>query len=134
MAEPKKKPAPPGFVAGKPLSPESPADPALGDVLSREELDQFSTLQLLDLIAGKLPPRHSSLLDLVYLRERVVAMEEMNDQAREAIEKLDAIIEKLRAPAYRVGTVLAPVEPDKAHVCLGGVDYVCRCDPAIPLA
>ena len=26
------------------------------------------------------------------------------------------------------------VEPDKAHVCAGGADYVCRLDPQIPLA
>jgi proteasome-associated ATPase len=26
-----------------------------------------------------------------------------------------------------------PVEPDKAHVCVGGTDYVCRLDPQIPL-
>ncbi|HEY6170106.1 MAG TPA: AAA family ATPase [Verrucomicrobiae bacterium] len=132
MPEQKKKPGTPPSVS-KPASPETP-QPPLGDVLSREELDGFSTLQILDLIAHKLPPRHSSLLDLVYLRERVVALEEMNDQARTAIEKLDAIIEKLRSPAYRVGTFLAPVEPDKAHVCLGGADYVCRVDPAIPMA
>jgi proteasome-associated ATPase len=33
-----------------------------------------------------------------------------------------------------VGTFLMPVEPDKAHVCAGGADYVCRLDPRIPLA
>ena len=27
-----------------------------------------------------------------------------------------------------------PVEPDKAHVCAGGTDYVCRVDPQMPLA
>ena len=73
-------------------------------------------------------------MDMVYLRDRVAAMEEMNDQARQAIEKLDEIVEKLRSPAFRVGTFLMPVEPDKAHVCVGGTDYVCRVDPQIPLA
>ena len=57
----------------------------------------------------------------------------MNDQARQALEKLDEIVEKLRSPAFRVGTFLMPVENDKAHVCLGGTDYVCRVDPKIPL-
>lgn len=101
--------------------------------MSREEMDRLSALQLVDLIAGRLPPRHSSLLDLVYLRERVAALEELNDQAREAIEKLDAAIEKLRAPAFRVGTFLTLVPPDLAHVCVSGTDYVCRVDPRIPL-
>ena len=102
-------------------------------MLSHEEMEALSALQLVDLIAGKLPSQHASLMDLIYLRDRVSALEEMNDQARQALEKLDEIVEKLRSPAFRVGTFLTPVENDKAHVCLGGTDYVCRVDPRIPL-
>jgi proteasome-associated ATPase len=132
MAEPRKKGAPlPG--AGKPPGEPAGPPPALHDLLPREELDRLSTLQLLDLIARRLPARHSSLLDLVYLRERIESIEEMNDQARQALEKMDAAIEKLRSPAYRVGTFLMPVQPDQAHVCIGGADYVCRLDPQVPL-
>ncbi|MGD0410341.1 MAG: AAA family ATPase [Verrucomicrobiota bacterium] len=140
MAEPKKKPAasspaprsaPPGSQPA-PAPKPVPAPPEL--LLSREELDRLSPLQLVDMITAKLPPRHVAILDMVYLRDRVAEMEETNDQARQAIEKLDAVVEKLRAPAYRVGTFLMPVEPDKAHVCAGGADYVCRLDPRIPLA
>src|SRR5580693_1534428 len=105
-----------------------------GGILSHEEMESLSALQLVDLIASELPPHHSSLMDIIYLRDRVAAMEEMNDQAREALEKLDEIVEKLRSPAFRVGTFLMPVENDKAHVCLGGTDYVCRVDPKISLA
>jgi proteasome-associated ATPase len=86
------------------------------------------------MIVAKLPPRHSAIMDMVYLRDRVMEVEEVNDQARQTIEKLDAIVEKLRSPAFRVGTLLMPVEPDKAHVCVSGTDYVCRVDPQIPLA
>jgi len=97
-------------------------------------LDRLSTLQLVDLISSKLPPRHSSFLDLVYLRERIGSLEEVNLQAQQALEKLDAIVEKLRSPAFRVGTLITSIEPDKAHVCVGGTDYVCRLDPQIPLS
>jgi proteasome-associated ATPase len=103
------------------------------DLASREVLDRLSTLQLVDMITRKLPPRHGSLIDLVYLRERIAAMEEMNDQARQAIERLDAIVERLRSPAFRVGTFVTPVDRDKAHVCIGGVDYVCQVDPQLPV-
>ena len=128
MAESKKK-------GGSPQGPKQEAEPsALNDLLSREELDRLSTLQLVDLISSKLPPRHSSLLDLVYLRERIGAMEELNYQAQQALEKLDAVVEKLRSPAFRVGTLITPIEPDKSHVCVGGTDYVCRVDPQIPLS
>ncbi len=131
MAESKKKTTPrPGPEPSRKIpDPSAP----LGDFLSREQLDSLSTLQLVDLIVQKLPPRHTSILDLVYLRDRISEIEEMNEQARQAIEKLDAIVEKLRSPAFRIGTFLMPIEPDKAHVCIGGSDYVCRIDPQIPL-
>jgi proteasome-associated ATPase len=129
MAESKKK-----GVPSTPKGPSESVSPSLDDLLSREELDRLSALQLVDLIASKLPNRHSTLLDMVYLRERIAGIEEMNFQAQQALEKMDAIIEKLRSPAFRVGTFLMPIEPDKAHVCVGGTDYVCRIDPSIPLA
>lgn len=114
-------------------TPES-AIPPLDDLISREELDRLSTLRILDLIATKIPPRNSALIDLVYLRDRIAGIEEMNDQARQALEKYEEIVEKLRSPAFRVGTFLGPVEPDRAQVCIGGADYVCRIDPQIPQA
>src|SRR5436190_5241879 len=128
MAESKKKGVPPTTKG-----PSENVSSSLDDLLSREELDRLSTLQLVDVIASKLPNRHSTLLDMVYLRERIAGLEEMNFQAQQALEKRDAIIEKLRSPAFRVGTFLMPIEPDKAHVCVGGSDYVCRVDPQIPL-
>ena len=132
MAESKKKAA--ANPTPKQSQNDTPQMPApMEELLSREQLDSLSLLQLVDVIVGKLPPRHSSIMDMVYLRDRISEVEEMNDQARQAIEKLDAIIEKLRSPAFRVGTFLMPVEPDKAHICIGGTDYVCRIDPQIPL-
>lgn len=132
MAE-KKKSVPPSSI-NKPATGATEGQPPLSDLLSREELDSLSALQIVDLIVSKLPPRHPSIMDIVYLRERIAGMEEMNFQAQEAIEKLDQVVEKLRSPAFRIGTFLMPVEPDKAHVCIGGTDYVCRIDPAIPLS
>src|SRR5271168_1685230 len=98
MGESKKKPAP----APKMETPPEVSAP-LDQMLSHEEMEALSALQLVDIIAGKLPPHHTSLMDLVYLRDRISAMEEMNDQARQAVEKMDEIIEKLRSPAFRVG-------------------------------
>jgi len=134
MAESKKKPVP-GSSPSKPV-PSEPSDPLAvePEMLSREQLDALSALQVLDMIVAKMPSRNSAIMDMVYLRDRIAEIEEINDQARQTIEKLDAIVEKLRSPAYRVGTFLMPVEPDKAHVCAGGTDFVCRLDPQIPLA
>ena len=133
MAEPKKKSVPPS-PAGKSPADGPEVSSSLGGLLPREELDRLSALQLTDLIVGKLPPRHPAILDMVYLRERIASIEETNEEARQAIEKMDAIIEKLRSPAFRVGTLLTPIQPDQAHVCVGGTDYVCRVDPQVPLS
>ncbi len=135
MAEHKKKPA--SSIPSDLPSPKHPPAAGSGEThefLSRETLDALSTLQLLDMIVAKLPPRHPSLLDFVYLRERITGIEEMNFEAQRAIEKLDAIVEKLRSPAFRVGTFLMPIQPDTAHVCVSGTDYVCRLDPQVPLS
>src|SRR3989442_6543748 len=133
MADPKKKSGPPSPV-GKPQVEGSAVPSPLSGLLPREELDTLSTLQLIDLIVSKLPQRHPAILDMVYLRERIASIEETNDEARQAIEKMDAIIEKLRSPAFRVGTLLMPIQHDQAHVCVAGTDYVCRIDPQLPLA
>jgi len=136
MSDSKKKPS--GATKGaKPME----QDPVVGEeggswegTLGREQLDQLSTLQVLDLIATRLPRRHPALLDLVYLRDRVSDLEEINDQARKALERFDEVVTKLRSPAFRVGTFLGRVEEDQAHVALGGVDYVCRVDPRVALS
>ncbi|MGB0580836.1 MAG: AAA family ATPase [Limisphaerales bacterium] len=106
-------------------------DEPLSGLLPREKLDELSILQILDLIADKLPRKHSALIDLVYLRERVATMEETNDQAREALEKYDEIVEKLRAPALRMGTFLGWQDASQAHVCVNGTDYICKVDPTL---
>lgn len=105
----------------------------LAGLLPREELDGLSLLQLLDLIARRLPPRHPALIDLVYLRERVEAVEEMNEQAGKALEKFDEIVEKLRSPALRIGTWLGRLDADRALVCVSGSDYVCSVDPMLEI-
>ena len=85
MPESKKRPATGGAGQKSPSDiPESPLSSP--DVLSREQMEQLSALQLVDMIVGKLPPRHSSIMDMIYLRDRVADIEEVNDQARQTIE------------------------------------------------
>ncbi|MDB6130038.1 MAG: spoVK [Verrucomicrobiales bacterium] len=100
---------------------------------TQERLHQLSALQILDLVGFKLNANGISLTEIGYLRQRIEEMEVLTDEARVAIEKLEEIVKKLRSPAFRVGTFLMPVEPETAHVCVGGSDYVCRLDPKVPL-
>ena len=72
--------------------------------------------------------------ELLSLRRRVAEMEEIQDQARAAVEKLSDAVEKLRAPALRLGTLLQKLPKSRALVCVGGTDYICNVDPALPEA
>src|SRR5688572_26330665 len=77
---------------------------------------------------GSVPP------DVTLLRRRIEEMEELQDQARNAVEKLSEAVDKLRAPALRLGTLLQKLPKSRALVCVNGTDYVCNLDPAIPEA
>ena len=68
------------------------------------------------------------------LRNRVEEIEEMNDQARVAVEQLSAAVDKLRSPALRLGTLIQRIGEERALVCAGGTDYVCNVDPSLPEA
>ena len=133
MAAPRKK-SDPGTASIDPAPPGAFPGDALENLLSPEELERLSALQLVDLITRRNPPETVSNADLQYLRGRVASLEEINDQARQALEAYEREVDTLRAPAFRMGTLLSRVESDLAHVCVGGTDYVCRVDPSIPAA
>lgn len=98
---------------------------------SFENLESLSTLQIFDLIAQHLPLNSLSLEALLYLRRRVEEVEEMNDQAREALTKLDATVNKLTSPANRLGTLLDLPKQDIALVVNGGSEFYCQIDPRL---
>lgn len=120
MAEPKRKPA------------SSTRPGPGGEAQDYEEWERLSALQLLDLMAHRGAGRPLTGAEYAYLRDRISGLEEITDQARQAIEKLDAAVDKLRSPALRVGTFLDHLGDSEALVCVGGSDYVCRVDPEIP--
>jgi proteasome-associated ATPase len=99
-----------------------------------EEPTNLSTLQLVDLISHKVAMQGPIPPDLTILRRRIEEMEEVQDQARNAVEKLSEAVDKLRAPALRLGTLLQKLQHNRALVCVNGTDYVCNIDPSIPEA
>ena len=102
-----------------------------GGYVPAEELDKLSTLQVLDLVRARLDFMGVPSQDHLLLRQRVEEMEEVQDQAREALEKLSHALEKLRAPALRIGTFL-DLRPDGcACVLVGGAEYLCAIDPSL---
>jgi len=128
MEKPKKK--------GVPASPDkefvnrSPEEPAF----SPRDVEELSALQLCDLIGAHLQQLGANPWDLQILRHRVEEMEELQDQARTAVEQLSQAVEKLKSPALRLGTLIQRIGEERALVCVGGTDYVCNVDPALPPA
>jgi len=99
---------------------------------SDEEAQRLSALQLCDAVAFRLRHLGVDTTDLMLLRNRVEEIEEMNDQARDAVEQLSAAVDKLRSPALRLGTLIQRIGEERVLACVGGTDYVCNIDPALP--
>jgi proteasome-associated ATPase len=93
--------------------------------------EQVSALQLLDQVVYKLAMHGYAATDLQMLRRRIVEMEDVQEQATAAIEKLNETVEKLRSPALRLGTFLQKTVHGHALVCANGSEYVCNFDPAL---
>src|SRR6266705_1563076 len=120
---------------GRPLAtgPGSGSEvPPLSQVIPEGELEKLSTLQLVDIISHKLVMQGALPADMTLLRRRVEEMEELQDQARTAVEKLSEAVDKLRAPALRLGTLMQKLAKARALVCVNGTDYVCSVDPNLP--
>src|SRR3954462_12876993 len=113
----------------RPSSEDIPVEPLFD---TPQDVEHLSALQLCDLVALRLRHLGGDGLDLRLLRDRVSQLEEMQDEARAAVEQLSAVVEKLRAPARRLGTLIHRVSEDRGLVCVGGTDYVCNVDPALP--
>jgi proteasome-associated ATPase len=96
-----------------------------------EGLDTLSALQLTDMITQFHPLDSPRRVELGYLRRRIEEIEILNDQARQAVEKLDAAVTKLTQPANRVGTLLNLPKPDTALVVQGGAEFYCAIDPRL---
>jgi proteasome-associated ATPase len=123
--------------SNSPDEPEKPAfsaaqgpHPSLDPILD-ENLDTFSALQLVDLLTQFYPLDSPRRVELGYLRRRIEELEVTNEQARQAIEKLDAAVTKLTSPANRVGTLLDLPKPEIALIVNGGTEFYCSIDPRL---
>ena len=97
-----------------------------------DSLDSLSTLQLFDLIAARLIQTGTPLDEITLLRARIEELEELQDQAGTAIEQLNVVVDKLKSPALRLGTLLRHPGSDRVLVSVGGNDYICAVDPTLP--
>ena len=90
-------------------------------------------LETLERLIAALPPGDPLRRDLLNLRMSVAENEELVSEARQAIEKLEAIVKKVTSPANRIGTFLGAPSPETAQIVVGGADYYCNADPRLDL-
>jgi len=126
MEKPKRK----GPPSGEPDAPPPP--PVETPAFTGSDVEHLSALELCDLITLNLMQRGTDPWAIGLLRSRVEEMEALQDDARVAVEKLSQAVDKLRAPALRLGTLVQRIGEDRALICVGGTDYVSNVDPALP--
>src|SRR5438874_204016 len=90
--------------------------------------EPLSTLEMLDRTIASFAPGDPARESLLELRGQVAEQEETMDEARQALEKMEAIVKKLTAPANRIGTFLDAHGKETAQIVVGGADYFCNVD------
>ena len=75
-------------------------------------------------------PEDDGMRPLLYELRRAIVEDEMTFQeARQTIVEMQKVVEKLTAPANRIGTLLGLPKKDVAHVIVGGSEYFANLDP-----
>ncbi len=96
--------------------------------------EPLSPLERIDRLVASLPPGEAVRGELLDLRVDIAELEDTMTEARQTLEKLDAIVKKLSSPANRIGTFLASANKETAQIVVGGADYYCNCDPRVNLS
>jgi proteasome-associated ATPase len=91
----------------------------------------LSLVEKIDRLIASLPPGDPVRIELHEMRMEVADLEDMTAEARQTIEKLDAVVKKLSSPANRIGTYLATQSAETALIVVGGSDYLCNIDPRV---
>src|SRR5258708_7421638 len=89
-------------------------------------------LEILERIVASLPPGDPTRSEIIGLRSSVAEQEEVIQEARQTIEKLDEVIKKVTSPANRIGTYLGSPNKETAQIVVGGSDYYLEAVPEIP--
>ena len=95
--------------------------------------EELSPIERIDRAMASVPSGHPVQRELLELRSAVSDQESTMAEARQAIEKMEQIIQKLTAPANRIGTFLGAPNKETAQIVVGGADYYCNVDPRVPL-
>jgi proteasome-associated ATPase len=95
--------------------------------------EPLTPVERLDRLIASMPPGDVIRGELLDLRVEISELEDTVSEARQAIEKMDAIIKKVTSPANRIGTFLGTPNRETAQIVVGGSDYYCNVDPRVAI-
>lgn len=95
---------------------------------------ELSPLERIERVLASVPQGNPLRRELLDVRDALSQNEGTMEEARAAIEKLEQIVQKLSAPANRIGTFLCAPNAETAQIVVGGADYYCNADPRLSLA
>jgi len=87
---------------------------------------ELSSLELIDQCLASLPEGDDRIALLYQLRHRLIALTTSTQQHEAERTKMQAVIEKLTAPANRIGTLIGLPEEGVARIVVGGAEYYAR--------
>lgn len=88
----------------------------------------FQSLSIIDQILMTMDERDRRRPLLYQLRRQLQEDEITFEEARRTIVELEGALEKVTAPANRVGTLLSPAENGVAYITVGGAEYYANVD------
>ena len=88
----------------------------------------FQSLSIIDQILVTMDERDRRRPLLYQLRRQLQEDEITFEEARRTIVELEGALEKVTAPANRVGTLLSPAENGVAYITVGGAEYYANVD------
>ncbi len=87
-----------------------------------------SALELIDQCLASLPEGDERIALLYQLRQRFIELTTATKQHETERTKMQAVIEKLTAPANRIGTLIGLPEKGVARIVVGGAEYYANVD------
>jgi proteasome-associated ATPase len=91
----------------------------------------FKSLTIIDQILMSMEEKDKRRPLLYQLRRQLQEDEITFEEARRAIVEMEAALEKVTAPANRVGTLLEPPDKGVAYISVGGAEYFANVDARI---
>lgn len=88
-------------------------------------------LELIDQCLASLPEGDQRIPILYQLRHRLVEQTTSSQQQEADMKKMQGVIEKLTAPANRIGTLFGQPEEGVARIMVGGAEYYANVDPRV---